>query len=121
MSLPGEEYIRHFAFAVGMVAEAVAVVMVAVAVVVAAVNTVRFLVAQDDSHPWADVRLDLGRWLAVALEFLLAADIVRTAVAPTWEDIGKLAAIAVIRTALNYFLRLDIREEAEKADREQKA
>jgi uncharacterized membrane protein len=55
-----------------------------------------------------EVRLRLGRWLAVALEFLLAADILRTAVAPSWDEIGKLAAIATLRTLLNYFLQKEI-------------
>lgn len=58
------------------------------------------------------VRLHLGRWLAVALEFELAADILRTAVAPTWTEIGQLAAIVVLRTVLNYFLQ----QEIDKAD-----
>lgn len=59
------------------------------------------------------VRLSLGRWLALGLEFALAADILRTAVAPTWRDIGQLAAIAVLRTGLNYGLEREIaREEA---------
>lgn len=60
-----------------------------------------------------DLRLRLGRWLAVALEFELAADILRTAVAPTWDEIGKLAAIVVLRTALNYFLQKEIEKSAE--------
>jgi uncharacterized membrane protein len=55
-----------------------------------------------------DIRLNLGRWLALALEFELAADILRTAIAPTWNEIGQLAAIIVIRTALNFFLQLEI-------------
>jgi uncharacterized membrane protein len=46
----------------------------------------------------------------LALEFALAADLVRTAVAPTWDDIAKLAVIATIRTMLNYFLAKDIAE-----------
>ena len=54
------------------------------------------------------VRLRLGRWLAVALELELGADILRTAVAPTWNEIGQLGAIVVLRTALNYFLQLEI-------------
>ena len=37
-------------------------------------------------------------WILLALEFALAADLVRTAVAPTWDDIAKLAVIATIRT-----------------------
>ena len=55
-----------------------------------------------------DIRLSLGRWLALGLEFALAADILRTAVAPTWRDIGQLAAIAVLRTALNFVLEREI-------------
>jgi|SRR6516164_5972157 uncharacterized membrane protein len=50
-----------------------------------------------------------AEWLVLALEFLLAADILRTAISPTWSDIGKLAAIAAIRTFLNYYLSLDLR------------
>jgi uncharacterized membrane protein len=48
------------------------------------------------------------RFATLALEFALAADILRTAVAPTWDDISKLAVIATIRTMLNYFLAKDI-------------
>ena len=59
---------------------------------------------------FADVRLTLARFLAIALEFQLGADILSTAVAPTWDAIGKLAAVAVIRTALNYFLNRDMQD-----------
>ncbi|MEM7191444.1 MAG: DUF1622 domain-containing protein [Pseudomonadota bacterium] len=52
--------------------------------------------------------LKFATWILLALEFALAADIVRTAVAPTWDDIWKLAVIAVVRTMLNYFLARDI-------------
>jgi uncharacterized membrane protein len=57
------------------------------------------------------IRLILSRYLALALEFQLGADILSTAVAPDWSQIGKLAAIAVIRTGLNYFLSREMREE----------
>ena len=59
--------------------------------------------------PKEEIRLSLGRSLALALEFELGADILKTAVAPTWNDIGLLAAIAVLRTALNYFLEQELR------------
>ena len=59
------------------------------------------------------VRLLLGRFLALGLEFQLAADILKTAVSPTWEDIEQLAAIAAIRTVLNYFLAQEIEKAAE--------
>ena len=59
------------------------------------------------------LRLTLARYLIVALEFQLAADIISTAIAPGWDQIGKLAAIATIRTILNYFLEREIKEETE--------
>jgi uncharacterized membrane protein len=52
-----------------------------------------------------------GVRLTLALEFQLGADILSTAIAPTWDQIGKLGAIAVIRTALNYFLMREMRDE----------
>jgi uncharacterized membrane protein len=58
-----------------------------------------------------DIRLTLARFLALALEFQLGADILSTAVAPSWDQIGKLGAIAVIRTGLNYFLTREMRDE----------
>jgi uncharacterized membrane protein len=58
-----------------------------------------------------------GVWLLLGLEFALAADIIGSVVSPTWEDIGQLGAIAVIRTFLNYFLEHDL----EKAARTEEA
>ena len=57
------------------------------------------------------IRLTLARYLALALEFQLGADILSTAVAPSWTEIGKLGAIAIIRTVLNYFLGKEMKEE----------
>lgn len=57
------------------------------------------------------IRLTLARYLALALEFQLGADILSTAIAPSWEQIGKLWAIAVIRTALNFFLSREMQQE----------
>ena len=54
-------------------------------------------------------------WLLLGLELELAADIIRSVVAPTWQDIGKLGAIAAIRTLLNYFLGQDIADLGEGA------
>ena len=57
------------------------------------------------------IRLSLARYLTLGLEFQLAGDILRTAIAPTFQEIGQLAAIAAIRTALNYFVGREIRQE----------
>lgn len=51
-----------------------------------------------------------AQWIILALEFALGADIIRTAIAPTWDDVGKLAAIAAIRTFLSFFLERDMEE-----------
>jgi len=62
------------------------------------------------SPNFATIRISFARFLALALEFQLAADILSTAIAPTWDAIGKLGAIAIIRTALNFFLLQEIKE-----------
>jgi uncharacterized membrane protein len=56
-----------------------------------------------------EIRVNFGSSVAVSLELLLGADVLATAVAPSWNDIGKLAAIAVLRTALNYFLEKELK------------
>jgi uncharacterized membrane protein len=53
-------------------------------------------------------------WLLLGLEFELAADIVRSVISPTWQEIGELGAIAVIRTFLNYFLEKDLQHADER-------
>ncbi|MDA8372271.1 MAG: DUF1622 domain-containing protein [Nocardiopsaceae bacterium] len=67
---------------------------------------------------FTSVRLRLGRFLALGLEFQLAGDILRTAVAPSFAEIGQLAAIATIRTALNFFLSREIAEERAQIERD---
>ena len=69
---------------------------------------------------YTQTRLLLARYLALALEFQLGADILSTAIAPSWDQIGKLAAIAVIRTALNYFLSREMEQEREITQHEKR-
>jgi uncharacterized membrane protein len=64
----------------------------------------------------SEIRITLGRWLALALELALAADILRTVMIPTWDEIGKLGAIVVLRTVLNYFLEREIEQEQKKSE-----
>ena len=101
---------------IGFLSRAVEVAAAMVIAAAAAEATVKAFVlfVRRGSRPQEKtaVRLTLGRWLAVGLEFELAADILRTAVAPTWNEIGQLAAIAALRTALNYFLGKEIEKEA---------
>ena len=99
--------------------EAIGVLVIGIGVAIAVVQLVRqwFSPQAKDYNP---IRLTLARHLALALEFQLGVDILSTAVAPSWDQIGKLGAIAVIRTALNYFLMREVQEthrhESERSD-----
>lgn len=100
-----------------LVVEAVGAAVIGLGV---AIGVIQF--ARSSFHRTPDgyngIRLTVARYLAVALEFQLAADLLSTAIAPTWTAIGKLAAIAAVRTGLNYFLGREIREERrEEAER----
>ena len=100
-------WIEYLAGAIEIAAAAV----IGLAVLEAIARSVLVFARRMSQQAKVDVRLSLGRWLALGLEFALAADILRTAIAPTWRDIGQLAAIAVLRTALNFFLEREIDRE----------
>lgn len=59
----------------------------------------------------SSARQTLARYMALALEFQLGADILATSVAPSWDMLGKLGATAVLRTALNYFLTREMEQD----------
>ncbi|ANY20931.1 hypothetical protein A6F68_02433 [Tsuneonella dongtanensis] len=110
-----ESWIREVTLATSLVVEGVAALIVAYAVAEAIVRLLMSFRRHSGDQPShvahdakEDIRLRLGRWLALSLELLLGADILRTAVAPSWSEIGQLAAIAAIRTALNFFLQREI-------------
>ena len=105
-----EGIVRSIAVYVATITEGAAALVVIFAVLEALVAAARALIGVDREVRKEAIRLRLGRWLSVVLEFLLAADILRTAISPSWDDIGKLAAIAGIRTALNYFLQREVHE-----------
>jgi uncharacterized membrane protein len=85
-------------------------VIISIGVVLAFVQFVKVFIASQPEH-YTKIRLLLARYLALALEFQLGADILSTAISPSWDQIGKLGAIAVIRTALNYFLSREMEQE----------
>jgi len=93
--------------------ESVSIILVSVGAVVAVVLLVRALLTPQ-LFSFNKVRLTFGRALVLALEFQLAADIIGTAVSPSWDHLGKLGAIAVIRTFLNFFLTRELKEEEQE-------
>ena len=90
--------------------EIIAILIIASAVVIALQRLLFFLSRGKPSPPWTWIRLKFALSLALSLEFLLAADIVATAVSPSWDAIGKLAAITGIRTWLNFFLEKEVQQ-----------
>ncbi|MET7745402.1 DUF1622 domain-containing protein [Streptomyces sp. NPDC005385] len=91
--------------------EAAGAIIIFVGAVVAFTRLVTVGLRERRPEIFVSVRLTLGRFLLLGLEFQLASDILRTAISPTFREIGQLAAIAAIRTALNYFLGREIKEE----------
>jgi len=98
--------------------EVVGALIIALGILVAGGLLVRALLARRTAD-FTAIRLTLARYLALALEFQLGADILSTAIAPSWEQIGKLGAIAVIRTALNFFLSKEMEEERQQSGHEE--
>ncbi|WP_223650188.1 DUF1622 domain-containing protein [Hymenobacter psoromatis] len=98
--------------------EVVGALIITLGIVVAGGLLVRALLTRRTAD-FTAIRLTLARYLALALEFQLGADILSTAIAPSWEQIGKLGAIAVIRTALNFFLSKEMEQERKESGNEQ--
>lgn len=93
--------------------ETLGAVVIGVGAVLAVLGLLRHALRERGSS-FTGIRLAFARYLTLALELQLAADILSTSVAPTWDRIGKLAAIAIIRTALNYFLSKEVQQEQQQ-------
>ena len=119
-SILSEELLRSYVDLLVRLVEAAGALVIFIGAVLAAVRFVRAAFHGRRGEEFVRVRLGLGRYLTLGLEFQLASDVLSTAIAPTFGEIGKLAAIAAIRTALNYFLGKEIdHERAEIAAQQQ--
>ncbi|MDF9717157.1 DUF1622 domain-containing protein [Nocardioides sp. ChNu-153] len=108
-----EEHLRTAVDTLVRLVEAAGAAVIFIGAVIAVVQFLRVL-PHRNPREFTRVRLTLGRFLALGLEFQLASDVLRTAIAPSFEELGQLAAVAAIRTALNFFLAREIREEQEE-------
>lgn len=92
-----------------VVIDTMAFLFIVVGTLQAFIATIRLVVSRDqEGKDRRQVWLTYARWLVAGLTFQLAADIIESSIAPTWESIGQLGAIAVIRTFLDYFLERDL-------------
>ncbi len=91
-----------------LIVELSAALIIGLACIRALFKSLLFYLKSSSHSSIETIRLQLARWLSLGLEFALAADIMRTGLNPTWNEIGQLAAIATLRTALNYFIQKEI-------------
>jgi uncharacterized membrane protein len=92
-----------------LLAESLAALVVGVGLVAMVSHAVRTWRAGRANLYWW-TRVKLSQYLVLALEFQLAADILASSIAPSWAALGKLAIIAALRTGLNYFLQLEMKD-----------
>lgn len=105
------ELIKSVAHFAAMLAEGIAVIIIIFGIVGAlGMYAKRTFLIRADYQAMVQSRSRLGHSLSLALEFLIGADILRTAISPTWQDIGLLAAIVGIRTVLNFFLSKELQQ-----------
>lgn len=100
-----------------VVIDAMALIAIVYGTLEAFVKALRAAFGSVTQEEGREIWLRYSRWLVVGLTFQLAADIIESSVATSWESIGRLAAIAVIRTFLNYFLERDLAEARERKQR----
>jgi uncharacterized membrane protein len=105
-----EEQVQFYVEWLRLLVEALGAVVIGAGFVVVIIGLVKHAVANQQAS-FTPIRLSFARFLTLALELQLAADILSTSVAPSWERIGKLGAIAIIRTALNFFLSREMKDE----------
>jgi uncharacterized membrane protein len=106
-----ETALHEFARLVAMGLEAIAITVIAVGAIEAVIGIVRVSVHSGASNTdRRGVWLTFARWLVAGLTFQLAADVVGTSFAPTWNELGRLAVIAAIRTFLSFFLDRELDE-----------
>lgn len=104
-----EAIAKNITINVSHAVEILAAVIIGIAVLHVLFNYLSLLYSPATKLSKETIRVRFGSSVAVSLELLLGADVLATAVAPSWDDIGKLAAIAVLRTALNYFLEKELK------------
>src|SRR5262245_9199485 len=105
-----EVLFKEIAGHIGLAVEAVAILVIAIGTIEAVVNIAPIISRRASPAESREVWMRYARWLVAGLTFQLAGDIVHTAIAPTWDEIGRLGAIAAIRTFLAFFLDRDMEE-----------
>jgi uncharacterized membrane protein len=112
-----KDWLTVIAVNIVTIIQIMAVLVVAFGTIQAFIQTLRAMVDPSGAgHNFHRGYVQYARWLIAGLTFQLAADIIETAFSPSWDEIGQLAAIAVIRTFINLFLERDLAEQEKRGD-----
>lgn len=102
----GDQHFKDAVDAVSKVIDGAGVVVIVVGLVIA---TVLFFAQRGRSDPYRTYRQEVGKAVLLGLEFLVAADIIRTvAVEPTFQSVGVLAIVVAVRTFLSFTLDVEL-------------
>ena len=103
-----KEWLTLVAGSAVTIAHAMALIIVAIGMIEAFIGSMKALFRPSVVLQFHSTYARFARALVGGLTFQLAADIIESSIAPSWDEIGRLGAIALIRTFLNYFLERDL-------------
>lgn len=104
-----ESFVHATARIATLVITGIATLLILAGAMIALVGVVLSVARQPrSSGPLINIRQGLARWLSLALEFAVAADVLLLAVTPSWNDLGMLAAVVALRMGLNFSLEREL-------------
>jgi uncharacterized membrane protein len=107
-----EQFVHDWALHAATLVDGLAALLILAAILPAIARSAAALARPDPAPRLNRIRVRISQWLALALEFLIGSDIIRTAVSPDWRELGQLAAIVVLRVVIEYTLMHEVDEPA---------
>lgn len=110
-----ELVLHDIAHYIALAIESIAIIIITWGAIEAVIGVARVQTGlHTTNHERREVFLAFARWLVAGLTFQLAADVINTSFAPTWDELGRLAVIAIIRTFLSFFLDREVQTTRER-------
>ncbi|MEU4573491.1 DUF1622 domain-containing protein [Nonomuraea sp. ATR24] len=101
--------VKQFIEASGTLLDLLGVLVIVAGTVIASVSFWRRAARQRAATAYPAYRRAVGRTILLGLELLVAADIIKTvAIAPTFQSVGVLAAVVLVRTFLSLSLQVEL-------------
>lgn len=107
-----EQFVHDWALRAATLLDALTALLILAAILPAILRAAAVLAWRDPAPRLNQIRVRISQWLALALDFLIGSDIIRTAVSPDWRELGQLAAIVVLRVVIEYTLMREVDKSA---------